>query len=110
LVGGDVVYCVGCGLGCVYHDVARESAVDVGREPQVEVGLWPGDGGVCWSVVVVTKDHENSLHGPVWGTLELCGTLPNLENDPSRFGRLGPGEASVQRAWPDTASPFRLYS
>ena len=38
LVGGDVVNGVGCGFCRVYEDVARESAVEIGRAWRREVG------------------------------------------------------------------------
>jgi hypothetical protein len=44
LVGGDVIYCVGCGLGGVDLHRAHLDAVDVGLDAEVEVGLRPRDG------------------------------------------------------------------
>ena len=32
-------------MGRVDDDVARESAVEIGRDAEVEIGFWPGDGG-----------------------------------------------------------------
>jgi len=43
LVGGDVVDGVGCGLGGVDDDVAWESAVEIGLDAEVAVGLRAGD-------------------------------------------------------------------
>ncbi|MGD0027271.1 MAG: hypothetical protein ABSC37_22060 [Xanthobacteraceae bacterium] len=43
MIGGDVVDGVGCDLARVDDDVARESAVEIGLDAEVEVLLRAGD-------------------------------------------------------------------
>jgi len=56
LVGCDVVDGVGRGLGGVDDDVAREGAVQIGFDAEVEVGCWAGDGRAEVAVAVPYLD------------------------------------------------------
>ncbi len=50
MVGGDVIDSVGCYFCCDYDNVARESAVQLGLDAEVEVLLRAGD---CRAEIVV---------------------------------------------------------
>jgi hypothetical protein len=56
-VGGDVINCVGGGLGGVDLNRGEGSAVEEGLDAEVEVLLWAGDG--CAEVVVGDADLDD---------------------------------------------------
>jgi len=72
LVGGDVVDGVGCGLARVDDDGAHCDAVDVGREPQVEVGLWAGDKSACNCYGAGGVAAQGAIAQPFDGSISGC--------------------------------------